>query len=62
MTFLVNQQGTICEKDLGLCTTGIGMEMTSFDPDSTWRRVKRVVQIQIRMDIVPPSQGPPARD
>jgi hypothetical protein len=44
MTFLVNQQGTIYEKDLGLRTTDIGMEMTSFDPDSTWRRVKHAVQ------------------
>jgi len=62
MTFLVNHQGTIYEKDLGLRTTDIGMGMTSFDPDSTWRRVKRVVQIQIRIGIVPPSQGPPPRD
>ena len=44
MTFLVNQQGTIYEKDLGLRTTDIGMEMMSFDPDSTWQRVKREVQ------------------
>ena len=45
MTFLVNQQGTIYEKNLGLRTTDIGIEMTSFDPDSTWRRVKRAVQL-----------------
>jgi Protein of unknown function (DUF2950) len=44
MTFLVNHQGTIYEKDLGLRTTDIGMQITSFDPDSTWRRVKRTVQ------------------
>jgi len=56
MTFLVNHQGTIYEKDLGWRTTDIGMEMMSFDPDSTWRRVKRAVHI------VSPSQGPPARD
>jgi hypothetical protein len=62
MTFLVNQQGTIYEKDLGLRTTDIGMEMMSFDPDSTWRRVKPAVQIPIIIDIVSPSQGPPARD
>ena len=58
MTFLVNHQGTIYEKDLGWRTPDIGMEMTSFDPDDTWRRVK---QIEIRI-IVSPSQGPPARD
>jgi len=62
MTFLINHQGTIYEKDLGLRTTDIGMEMTSFDPDDTWRRVKRAVQIPIIIDIVPPSQGPPAHD
>jgi hypothetical protein len=62
MTFLVNQQGAIYEKDLGWRTTDIALEMTSFDPDSTWRRVRRVVQIPIRTDIVSPSQGPPARD
>ena len=45
MTFLVNHQGTIYEKDLGWRTTDIGMEITSFDPDSTWRRVKRAVQL-----------------
>jgi hypothetical protein len=44
MTFLVNHQGTIYEKDLGWRTTDIGMEMTSFNPDSAWRRVKRAVQ------------------
>ena len=44
MTFLVNHQGTIYEKDLGWRTTEIGMDMTSFDPDSTWRRVKPAVQ------------------
>jgi DUF2950 family protein len=44
MTFLVNQQGVIYEKDLGWRTTDIGMGMTSFDPDSTWRPVKRAGQ------------------
>ena len=44
MTFLVNHQGTIYEKDLGWRTTDIGMNMMSFDPDNTWRRVKRAVQ------------------
>jgi hypothetical protein len=57
MTFLVNHQGTIYEKDLGLRTTDIGIEMMSFDPDSAWRRVKRAVEMGVS-----PSQGPPARD
>src|SRR5262245_23019268 len=44
MTFLVNQQGIIYEKDLGWRTTDIAMGMTSFDPDRTWRRVQHTVQ------------------
>ena len=44
MTFLVNHQGIIYEKDLGWRTTDLALGMTSFDPDRTWRRVKRAVQ------------------
>jgi hypothetical protein len=44
MTFLVNHQGIIYEKDLGWRTTDIALGMTSFDPDRTWRRVKHAVQ------------------
>jgi len=58
MTFLVNREGVIYEKDLGYRTTDIAVAMTGFDPDSTWRQVKRVVQ----MGVASPSQGPPARD
>jgi len=47
MTFLVNHRGVIYEKDLGWRTTDLGMEITSFDPDDTWRRVKRAVQYPI---------------
>ena len=50
MTFLVNQQGIIYEKDLGRHTTDIALDMTSFDPDPTWRRVHDAVQFPI----VPP--------
>jgi hypothetical protein len=50
MTFLVNHQGTIYEKDLGWRTTDVALEITSFDPDRTWRRVKHAVQ----PPIVPP--------
>jgi Protein of unknown function (DUF2950) len=46
-TFLVNDQGNIYEKDLGLRTTDIALEMTSFDPDRSWRRVKHPVQSPI---------------
>jgi hypothetical protein len=39
MTFLVNHQGVIYEKDLGPNTAAIASGMTSFDPDKTWQRV-----------------------
>jgi hypothetical protein len=37
MTFLVNQEGVIYEKDLGE-DTAKAAEMTLFDPDQTWKR------------------------
>jgi hypothetical protein len=39
MTFLVNHQGTIYEKDLGPRTAVIAARVTAFNPDGTWRRV-----------------------
>ncbi len=39
MTFLVNHQGVVYEKDLGANTARIAGGMTAFDPDDTWRRV-----------------------
>ena len=44
MTFLVNHQGTIYEKDLGPHTAGIAAGMTAFNPDSTWQRVSEADQ------------------
>ena len=44
MTFLVNHQGTIYEKDLGPQTAGIAAGMTAFNPDSTWQRVSEADQ------------------
>jgi hypothetical protein len=46
MTFLVNHDGTVFEKDLGPQTVKIAEEMTSFNPDSTWKKV----------DVEPPAQ------
>jgi hypothetical protein len=42
-TFLVNDRGNIYEKDLGSRTAAIASEMTSFDPDDTWRQVTQEV-------------------
>ena len=39
MTFLVNHQGQVFEKDLGPNTARLGATMTAFDPDNTWRKV-----------------------
>jgi hypothetical protein len=37
MTFTVNQEGVIYEKDLGENTATGAASMTTFDPDDTWR-------------------------
>jgi Protein of unknown function (DUF2950) len=39
MTFLVNHEGTVFEKDLGPHTAKIAEHMTSFNPDDTWKKV-----------------------
>ena len=40
MTFIVNQQGVVYEKDLGKNTAQIAQAMKWYDPDSTWKKVK----------------------
>ena len=40
MTFMVNQEGIIYEKNLGKYTECIAKEMTKFDPDRTWRKAE----------------------
>jgi hypothetical protein len=39
MTFIVNQDGVVFQKDLGPHTSARAAEMTSFDPDLSWARV-----------------------
>ena len=39
MTFMVNQNGKIYQKDLGKNSTAIGAQMTSFDPGPGWKHV-----------------------
>ena len=36
MTFIVNQQGKVCQKNLGPRTVQIAKAMTVYDPDATW--------------------------
>ena len=40
MTFIVNQDGVVYEKDLGPSTTATASKMTIYNPDSSWRRVE----------------------
>lgn len=40
MTFMVNQEGSIYQKDLGAETKRLAEEIELFDPDPTWRRVE----------------------
>jgi Protein of unknown function (DUF2950) len=44
MTFVVNHQGNVYEKDLGPNTARIAAGMTAFNPDNTWRRVTDAAQ------------------
>lgn len=37
MTFLINQDGVVYQKDLGPNTTKIARRMTEFNPDTTWK-------------------------
>jgi hypothetical protein len=39
MTFIINHEGDIYEKDLGEGTARIASQMTSFNPDHTWKKV-----------------------
>ncbi len=39
MSFIVNQNGKVFEKDLGAGTVGIGAKMTTFDPGAGWKEV-----------------------
>ena len=38
MTFLVNYDGTVYQKDLGRDTTALAEEMTTYNPDKTWTK------------------------
>jgi len=40
MTFIVNQDGVVYEKDLGPDTAKLGAEMTEYNPDGTWERAE----------------------
>jgi hypothetical protein len=37
MTFIVNQQGRVYQKDLGRNTTKLAKAMKEYDPDPSWK-------------------------
>ena len=39
MTFIVNQQGKVYQKNLGPNTARLASAMTTYDPDDTWEPV-----------------------
>ena len=46
MTFIVNQDGQIYQKDLGPDTDQIASEMAAYDPDATWQPVNKATASQ----------------
>jgi hypothetical protein len=40
MTFIVNQDGVVYQKDFGKKTEKIAEAMVLFDPDKTWQKVE----------------------
>ena len=42
MTFIVNQDGTVYQKDLGPKTTELARKIELFAPDQTWTEVEQV--------------------
>jgi DUF2950 family protein len=40
MTFIVNHEGKVFQKNLGRNTAAVGAAMTQYNPDSTWSEVK----------------------
>ena len=39
MTFMINQDGVIVQKDLGPDTAALASKMTEYNPDKTWQEV-----------------------
>ena len=40
MTFIVNQEGILHQKDLGSGSDGAARKMTVYDPDPSWEKVQ----------------------
>ena len=40
MTFMINQDGVLLQRDLGKNTTQTATTMTEFDPDPSWTKLE----------------------
>ncbi len=47
MTFIVNQDGIVYQKDLGKKTEALGNAMQEYNPDSSWRKVEEAGQFKL---------------
>jgi sensor domain CHASE-containing protein len=45
MSFIVNHDGVVYQKDLGPETAEAAAAITSFNPDSTWQRVATQIPV-----------------
>ena len=41
MTFIINQDGVLLQKDLGTATVETATAMSEFDPDASWSPVQQ---------------------
>lgn len=41
MTFMVNHNGVVYEKDLGPDTAAVAREISKFNPAQTWKRMEK---------------------
>ena len=41
MTFIINQNGVLLQKDVGPTTDEVASAMTEFNPDNTWKPVEQ---------------------
>ena len=41
MTFIINENGVLLQKDVGPTTSEVASAMTEFNPDSTWKPVEQ---------------------
>jgi len=48
MTFIVNQLGTVYQKDLGPKTEELAKAMTKYDPDKTWKPAEQTSSLPVR--------------